>query len=173
MNIITFNAAYCLFPRATLEEHQSLLSCSSKGIYRKRGQALVKYMHRGFDIAFRVPAERVNCRRPSFPLGWRWLDDENTWVLPLDIVDVISPPATAPDSRPLRHDPSVVCNWRMQYGTNRGAVMHFSVMKSDLLRYRYLIVDQDLSAHLSRSMTVLYKEAQPRQADASGSDAVL
>ncbi|KAI0706624.1 hypothetical protein C8Q76DRAFT_630230, partial [Earliella scabrosa] len=150
MNVISSNMAYCLFPRATLEERQSLLSCSSKGIYRNRGAALAKYTRRGYQIEFRVPPETFSPQRPTFQLGWRWLDDENSWVLPLDVVGV--------DLSPHGQDPSAICNWRMQYGTNRGAVMHFSVLKSDVLRYRYLISDQDLSAHISRFMTLLYKQ---------------
>ncbi|KAI0745564.1 hypothetical protein C8Q76DRAFT_605408, partial [Earliella scabrosa] len=152
MNVINSKTAYCLFPRATLEERQSLLSCSSRGIYRNRNAALAKYAQRGYKITFHVPPETLSPRRQTFQLGWRWLDDENSWVLPLDVVGVdLSPPG---------QDSSAICNWRMQYGTNRGAVMHFNVLESDVLRYRYLISDQDLSIHISRFMTLLYKQGQ-------------
>lgn len=170
MNIITFRAAYCLFPQATLEERRSLLSSSNTGIYRNRGQALAKYMQRGFEIVFHIPTESFTCNRPSFPLGWRWIDDENSWVIPLDTSDVVRPAAdiarpgrAAGNSPPPCLDPSSICNWHLKYGPSKGVNVHFSVMKSDVLKYRYIISDPELSAHLSHFMGLLLREEHHSQ----------
>ncbi|RPD52704.1 hypothetical protein L226DRAFT_474018, partial [Lentinus tigrinus ALCF2SS1-7] len=155
MNVITYNKAYCLFARATLEAHRSLLSSSTHGIYRDRGQTLSKYTQRGFDFAFSIAHGDAT---PMFPLGWRWLDDMHTWVLPLDTTGIDSPRAPNALSMPLTHDPSVVCNWNMQQGSSRGVVMQFTIIKSDLLQYQYLVADKDLSTcignHLAKQHLV-------------------
>ena len=154
MNVITFNKAYCLFPRATLEAGRSLLSSSTQGVYRNRGKALAKYTERGFDVAFSLPPGDLAARKPMFPLGWRWLDDENSWVIPLDTFGVDVPSRPNQLSLPLVDDPSIVCNWQTQYSSTKGAIMRFAVIKSDLLRYRYVIADRDLSDYLARYLAI-------------------
>ncbi|KAI0694244.1 hypothetical protein C8T65DRAFT_585148, partial [Cerioporus squamosus] len=149
MNVISFEKAYCLFPRATLEERLSLLSSSSAGHSRRRRQSVAKYAIRGFTIIERIPF--TDLRAPSlFPLGWRWIDDSSSWVIPLDITDVAPSASPNKSSPPLLHDPVVVCNWEVQYTPLRGAVMRYVVAKSELLRYRYLIGDPDLAGKLER-----------------------
>ncbi|RPD63614.1 hypothetical protein L227DRAFT_496572 [Lentinus tigrinus ALCF2SS1-6] len=163
MNVIAFDKAYCLFPRATLEARCSLLSSSSKGVYRNRGQALAKYIQRGFNMTFSLPPGDQFSRVPMFPLGWRWLDDDNTWVIRLDTVGIDRPVAANALSLPLIHDPSVVCNWQVLYRPTKGATMQYSVMKSDLLQYGYVITDQDLSAYLGRYMALKHQEEEVKR----------
>lgn len=145
MNVIAYNKAYCLFAQATLEARRSLLSSSTRGIYRERGQALAKYTQRGFDFTF----SSTGGVTALFPLGWRWLDDMHSWVIALDLTGIDAPRAPNVLSPPLVHDPSAVCNWNVQYGSNRGAIMQFTTIKSDLLQYRYLVADEDLSTCLA------------------------
>ncbi|RPD52517.1 hypothetical protein L227DRAFT_514713 [Lentinus tigrinus ALCF2SS1-6] len=163
MNVIAFDKAYCLFPRATLEARRSLISSSSKGIYRSRGKALSKYIQRGFNVAFSLPPGDQFSRMPLFPLGWRWLDDEHTWVILLDTTGVGRPTTPNTLSSPLNHDPSVICNWQVLFKSTEGATMQYSVMKSDLLRYRYVVADQDLSAYLARYMAVKHREEEMKR----------
>lgn len=162
MNVIAFNKVYCLFPRATLEARCSLLSSSSKGIYQNRGQALAKYTWRGFNVVFSPPPGDQFCRMPTFPLGWRWLDDDNTWVIILDATGVDKPTPPNVLSVPL-YDPSEICNWQVVYAPMKGAFMQYAVMKSDLLRYRYVVSDQDLSGFLARYMALKHIEEGKRE----------
>ncbi|TFK82608.1 hypothetical protein K466DRAFT_500003, partial [Polyporus arcularius HHB13444] len=149
MNVISFEKAYCLFPRATLEERVSLLSSSSAGRSNRRRQSVAKYATRGFAIIERIPS--TDLRSPSlFALGWRWIDDSSSWVIALNTRDVAPPASPNRRSPPLVHDPVVVCNWEVQYTPLRGAVMHYVVARSELLRYRYLIGDPDLAGELGR-----------------------
>ncbi|KAI0703516.1 hypothetical protein C8T65DRAFT_578754, partial [Cerioporus squamosus] len=149
MNVISFEKAYCLFPRATLEERLSLLSSSSAGFSKRRRQSVAKYAIRGFTIIERIPFTDLRSPR-LFPLGWRWIDDSSSWVIPLDTTDVAPPASSNKRSSPLLHDPVVVCNWEVRYTPCRGVVMHYVVAKSELLRYRYLIGDPDLAGKLER-----------------------
>ncbi|KAI0715614.1 hypothetical protein C8T65DRAFT_573015 [Cerioporus squamosus] len=152
MNVISYESAYCLFPRATLEERLTLLSSSSKGIYRNRGEALAKYVERGFNVILTIPANSRQFSGPcsAFPLGWRWIDDDISWVVSLDMSGVNLPRPLNSQSSPVEHDPSSITNWHMRYNQTKGAVMHFSLVSSDLLGYSYLIGDQDLLAYLPR-----------------------
>ncbi len=154
MNVISFEAAYCLFPLATLEHRKSLLSSSTRGIYRNRGQCLAKYAERGYQIMFSVPENRWD-KAPTlslFPTGWRWIDDNNTWVLHLETDGVTLPGPQNSSSTPLRNDPVSVTNWYARSSTRSGLVMILRTFKSDLLGYRYLIADEDLWEHISLFM---------------------
>ncbi|KAI0694238.1 hypothetical protein C8T65DRAFT_585145 [Cerioporus squamosus] len=155
MNVISYESAYCLFPRATLEERITLLSSSTKGIYRNRGEALAKYVQRGFNVILTIPANSSQFSGPcsAFPLGWRWVDDDISWVVRLDTSGVDPPRPLNSHSLPVLHDPVSVTSWNMRYNQPKGAVMQFSTLNSDLLGYSYLIGDQDLVAYLSRYLT--------------------
>ncbi|KAI0703528.1 hypothetical protein C8T65DRAFT_696755 [Cerioporus squamosus] len=154
MNVISYESAYCLFPRATLEERTTLLSSSTKGIYRNRGEALAKYMERGFNVILTTPANSTQLYGPcsAFPLGWRWLDTSG-----------VNPPRPLNShSSPVLHDPVSVTNWNMQLNRSKGAVMRFSTVNSDLLGYSYLIGDEDLLAYVTRYLTLCLQTERDR-----------
>ncbi|TFK78930.1 hypothetical protein K466DRAFT_440461, partial [Polyporus arcularius HHB13444] len=155
MNVISYESAYCLFPRATLEERITLLSSSTKGIYRNRSEALAKYMERGFNVILTMPANsgRFSGTHFAFPSGWRWVDDNISWVVQLDTSGISHPRPLNSHSSPMLHDPVSVTNWNMRYNQPKGVVMQFSTVNSDLLGYSYLIGDQDLFAYLTRYLT--------------------
>ncbi|EIW56989.1 uncharacterized protein TRAVEDRAFT_81046, partial [Trametes versicolor FP-101664 SS1] len=85
MNVISYEKAYCLFPRATLEERRSLLSWSSQGRSKRRAEGLVKYASRGFKMLTHLHFAEYATHQPirSFPLKPRWIGDTDTWVLSL------------------------------------------------------------------------------------------
>ncbi|KAI0677691.1 hypothetical protein C8Q78DRAFT_1066155 [Trametes maxima] len=98
---------------------------------------------------------------PAFRLGWRWIDDSASWVLPLPLGGVArtpTPTPTASTSAPApapTHDPVAVCNWEVRYAPGRaaGAVMHFEVATGKVLRYRYLVTDEALLTYLGRELS--------------------
>ncbi|RPD67435.1 hypothetical protein L227DRAFT_491594 [Lentinus tigrinus ALCF2SS1-6] len=113
--------------------------------------------------------------KPAFPLGWRWIDDASSYVIPLPLTGVAAPPPPPPPpansataTAPLTHDPVAVCNWEVRYHyrdhhhhqhqhpgqrqRERGLVMHFEVATGKILRYRYLVTDELLLGHLVKEM---------------------
>lgn len=149
MNVLSFENAYCLFPRATLEERLSLLSSSCAGQSVRRESSVAKYVTRGFIVTDRIPPHDI--RRPYlFPLGWRWIDDSSSWVIPLNVDGIAFPPPHNSRTPRLLHDPVIVCNWEVGYTPHRGVKMNYLVARSELLRYRYLISDPDLARALER-----------------------
>ncbi|KAI0715519.1 hypothetical protein C8T65DRAFT_644040 [Cerioporus squamosus] len=151
MNVVSFEKAYCLFPRATLEARLSLLSSSCAGRSMRRQTSVAKYVARGFTITERIPPQDL--RLPYlFPLGWRWIDDSTSWVIPLNINGVTPPPPIS-SITPRLHNPVVVCNWEMQYKPLRG----------QLLRYRYLVGDLDLARTLEHYFSVKLREERYKE----------
>ena len=59
MNVISYEKAYCLFPRATLEERRALVSSSCLGRGRPHEDGLDKYRRRGYTIQYYLPAHEV------------------------------------------------------------------------------------------------------------------
>ncbi len=91
--------------------------------------------------------------KPSFRMGWRWIDDGSSWVLPLSQTGVSPPSAANASTPPLTHDPVAVCNWEVRYHPARGAVMHFEVAAGKVLRYRYLVTDDLLLGYLAKALS--------------------
>ncbi|KAH9856395.1 hypothetical protein C2E23DRAFT_699461, partial [Lenzites betulinus] len=85
MNVIAYDTAYCLFPRATLEERRSLLSWSSQGRSKRRAEGLVKYAARGFRMLEFLDDSELWQSEPnrSFPFGPRWMGDPSSWSISL------------------------------------------------------------------------------------------
>lgn len=156
MNVITFEAAYCLFPRATLQEHMTLVSSPTKGIYHNRDEALRKYRERNFTIAFSVPTDDFARKKPLFPLGWRWIDDQTSWVIRFSLSGIRSYLTDSPLSVSTVHDPVVITNWHMRCNSRRGGgvVMLLGIIKSEFLQHRYLITDQDLVAYIAQFLAL-------------------
>ncbi|KAI0650881.1 hypothetical protein C8Q79DRAFT_411333 [Trametes meyenii] len=101
-----------------------------------------------------TPAPRAASKSPpAFRLGWRWIDDSGSWVLPLPLAGVAR--ATAANTSTPAHDPVAVCNWEVRYASGRvgGVVMHFEVATGKVLRYRYLVTDEALLAYLGRELS--------------------
>ncbi len=59
MNVISYEKAYCLFPRATLEERRALVSSSCLGKGKPRQDGLEKYTRRGYSIMHYLPTHEI------------------------------------------------------------------------------------------------------------------
>uniref|UniRef100_A0A5K1K394 Cell surface hydrophobicity-associated protein n=1 Tax=Ganoderma boninense TaxID=34458 RepID=A0A5K1K394_9APHY len=61
MNVISYEKAYCLFPRATLEERRALVSssCLGRDGGTPREDGLDKYRRRGWTIHYYLPAHEI------------------------------------------------------------------------------------------------------------------
>ncbi|KAI1795024.1 hypothetical protein LXA43DRAFT_970716 [Ganoderma leucocontextum] len=59
MNVISYEKAYCLFPRATLEERRTLVSFSCRGKSKQRQDGLAKYERRGYTVMYYLPSHEI------------------------------------------------------------------------------------------------------------------
>ncbi|KAI0348783.1 hypothetical protein OH77DRAFT_1415982, partial [Trametes cingulata] len=145
LNVITFNTAYCLFPRATLHERRALLLRYPDGSPIEPENVAEQHDALGFE----PPLSHLEARQVtsiasnlSFPLGWRWIDDAATWVVSLDTVGVSGPLPANKHSTAMTHDPVSVCNYAIRYDSERGAWMDLGVAHASVLRYSYIISDE-------------------------------
>ena len=140
MNVISFDRAYCLFPRATLDERLSLV-CTSRqddvieAVYQK-------YAARGWSMIWSVddiervtpdPALRVN--------QCRWINDGNAWS-----IDLLLPPGFRESLRPLNErtkalgrDPVSITSWGQSISEDqRTCEMMFVQPQAINVFYRYV-----------------------------------
>lgn len=167
MNIITHNAAYSLYPRATFESRLALV-CPSPGI--NQNKAVEKYSSRGWNMIYELPTHRPSssltaslsspetrdlaASEPAFVSGSRWINDGHSWFFPLH------PPLPAPCHVSLYSSDRVspephylkIMNWQLAYPDAKvppqfifeGYVprMRYCLVKSTLLREVYMLTDE-------------------------------
>lgn len=149
MNAISYEKAYCLFPRATLEQRRSVLSFDGPPSDRIE-QCVQKYQQRGWIFC---DYRDLSHSDPAFHTGERWINDKLSWVIPLNTTDI--PPALPanPSSAPLSHDPVNICSWRV-CEPQRPAMIDFKILESPALRYFYVISNYDLYQYLKNRLSV-------------------
>ena len=142
MNVISYNAAYCLYPRATFEERRTVaMSVSTYG----EAEALGKYAIRGWKILYDIWAHEENKPQSSFYMHQiRWVDDNKSWVIPLDLTGVVMRPPLSATSDTFTWDPVVQNSWKLVRKKSDGLLMTYCVAKSTVFRYNYLIADPTL-----------------------------
>ncbi|KAH9896703.1 hypothetical protein C8Q73DRAFT_664433 [Cubamyces lactineus] len=138
LNIVTYNAAYSLYPQATLEEYRSLVL---NGGDQGKAAALEKYSRHGWQ-AIPNPSPLIQQLDHSLlHIGKsRWVCDEHTWTIPLSMEGVEPPKPASPTSPVLSWDPIVECGWKFVHSStprSRLVVVEFSVVRSTILRWRY------------------------------------
>ncbi|EIN14245.1 hypothetical protein PUNSTDRAFT_56791 [Punctularia strigosozonata HHB-11173 SS5] len=137
MNVITYNAAYSLYPRATFSEKISL------AMPRRTDdkEVLRKYEARGFKI-WKSDAWRHHQPTVFRANQVRWVDDPHTWVVNLDKPYSPDPPVPSSASTVLKTDPITHNSWQLvMVGVVGMVYMHLC---SPLFRYDYLLADTRL-----------------------------
>lgn len=165
MNIIAWDAAYCLFPMATLEHHCALQTAHSWGdeenqednISTKTRAALRKYAQRGFQtspVFGRTPENHAL----YLPGQIRRVNDAHSWTVRLDCAGV------DPHAAPFEWDPVLMNSfklWCSASGAQTRVKMDFRPTSSELFKYHYLISGSDQPYFKA---FVLFCEAQgPRE----------
>ncbi|KAI0349691.1 hypothetical protein OH77DRAFT_1431809 [Trametes cingulata] len=157
LNVISYERAYCLFPRATLHERRSLLLRASD--WQGESDELEFMVDRGYEIVETLFDESYRfvdaCK--CFTLGWRWVDDPDSWVIDFEVGGDITLPSPANALSSARtHDPLAICGYSLRYNTEEHAYMDFHVAESRAIEYSYVLgdlnsVDQLVTALLFKS----------------------
>jgi hypothetical protein len=145
MNVISYNRAYSLYPRATFDERETLLTPRNPEHRDIRFHAIQKYKDRGWRV-MQQPSLR---NEPLYAFGSRWIDDRYSWVIGLPPLSINAPPPT-PLSRPLPQDPVAVTNWAL-INTSEPIIDYYVVTGADL-QYDYVLSDLELFAHLREKL---------------------
>lgn len=135
MNVITFNRAYCLYPRATLEDRLSLV-CTGRDDME---EIYNKYRERGWYIIPFYDQAQIWTSDPTFTDMARWIDDGHSWSIPLpySFPQPIAP--VNPHSASLTRDPVSVTSWALMPDRRNRGYMHFYHVKSPQLFYPYVM----------------------------------
>jgi len=131
MNFITHDKAYSLYPRATFEQHRSLVFLRGTPA---RDKALAKYTERGWSALNSITEPDFYDLNSAFVRGPRFVGDSKTWTIPIfPKIDTPSQDGLVEmNSFLLRHD--ILLKPHLEF---------FSLF-SPQLRYRYLVCDEDL-----------------------------
>jgi hypothetical protein len=122
--------------------------------------ALSKYALRGWSIAARIWPHKTptsDSSGPFFLSTSRWVRDKHSWVVPLDVSGVSMRPRLSFSSPEFSWDPVVYNSWKLGTGDfpDKTLVMSYHGLGSTIIRYRYLVADEDL-----RSMFVEFFQQQ-------------
>ena len=112
MNVITFEKAYCLFPRATLDERLSLV-CTSRQDDTIEA-VFQKYATRGWNIIRSVDDIEHVTQDPALDVNQRrWIDDRYTWSINLPLPPFFKGSLASLNQRTkaLGRDPASVTSW--------------------------------------------------------------
>ncbi|KAJ8461943.1 hypothetical protein ONZ51_g11218 [Trametes cubensis] len=150
LNVISYEKAYCIFPRATLHENCALRNRAPEGVYIYSKREVEKYESRGITMMDEVdPAEQTRSDSSStFALGWRWIDDGASWVIKLDTQRITTLPTTNEVSTPLRYDPVTISGFSLRFDTTRKARLQYTIIDGPTTKYSYVLGDQDLIEQL-------------------------
>ncbi|KAH8092523.1 hypothetical protein BXZ70DRAFT_1010836 [Cristinia sonorae] len=110
MNVISYEKAYCLYPRATLHDHHTVINDLPPS--SSQPAALSKYKERGFTICNDIRCDEAVVDI-SFRLWNRSIGDSLCWSIPLDM-EGVGPGYLLPGKhQPLSHDPVSISQWRL------------------------------------------------------------
>lgn len=134
MNVISYEMAYCLYPRATLHEHHTLVSGEEAS--PTRPAALLKYSGRGFEIMVvdrgRLPAGSL------FAEDMRYMGDSQCWTVTLDTVGIQAFSWPISGQPLLSCDPVSATSWHQKIGISV-IYMSYRVSKFYKTSFHYLV----------------------------------
>lgn len=162
MNVISFEKAYSLYPKATFEERSSLVCATSDG--PRQEPAMKKYEQRGWKMVVCGQDEEIqshfHCDEELEK--YRWMGDAHCWTIHLDIANIHDRLHPNDDSPRLLHDPVVAASWLLGYIPGIGGLTMFDLLTEDkilLLGYVYL----DLPARASALLNAVKSSRDPKK----------
>lgn len=150
LNLISFDAAYSLYPRATFHERVSLIT--KKKTY-PLSPVMLKWAERGWKPFKSYLPEGMSQERYdlSFPSHSRWIDDGHSWTIRLDQTGLTPPPPLSRLSPQLTRDPVACTNWALVRPGPSGfyPTVYYKLAQATWLRHRYALCDDALIEELT------------------------
>jgi hypothetical protein len=152
MNIISYEKAYSLYPRATFEERRSLI-CATLGPHQE--PARQKYIVRGWTMLYSVTQAEQNYESSAFRTGLRRIGDRFSWIIPLSLegVDLARPRNLHINSFPC--DNLAAHTWCLSHPIHPDdeledatPKMVFKFFVSPVLRYHYIVADRNIGPEI-------------------------
>jgi len=134
MNVIAFDAAYSLYPRATFDFRCGL---SLAQISPREAKALAKYATRGWAIHSTIwPHEEDTLQRLFKVYDLRRMGDRDSWVIPLDTTNITLRSPFTLSSPPFTEDPAIFSSWKLTESTSESGQyrMAYHFLSSTILK---------------------------------------
>lgn len=143
LNVIAFDKAYCLYPRATLEERITLVCTTRHDEIIE--DVYARYIRRGWFLIRGFRSVPFYSSDPALSHFARYIDDGLSWSIPLvhEFSDEVE--GVNAWTGPLTHDPVSVSGWTMTARgecINDAAAIMFHRMENPELHYHY-VFDSD------------------------------
>lgn len=142
MNLITFDRAYCLYPRATLEDKISVICTSLSATVMD--VPYTKYWNRGWSIVS-FDDDILPSTVRTLQIGTTtWIGGGFVWSIPCpyNFQDEISP--FTPHSLSLTRDPASVASWALWQTHESIGRIRFSCFRDPNLFYYYVLANPDV-----------------------------
>ncbi|CAL1699944.1 unnamed protein product [Somion occarium] len=160
MNVISFENAYSLYPKATFEARSSLV-CATDG--PKQEPAMEKYKERGWTMVKQTSVAELKDLFHFKRASCRYMGDKYCWTIPLDkdsITELVQP-GIGKVSSMLTHDPVAASNWKLIYNPILGGSMHFDSLSETHLELKYVYASEQMVS-LLYSVTSLFPSHEVR-----------
>ncbi|KAI0083366.1 hypothetical protein BDY19DRAFT_702552 [Irpex rosettiformis] len=140
VNVISWDRAYSLYPRATFEHRKSV-------VLRRQNRQLMysiieKYGNRGFEFRYTIHDNDI-VSDPAFTSAQRWIGDGHSWVLELSTEGITLPPPITELSKPLTRDPCFLTTWRTVRRNWKVRMDFQSTGRVDGFYYEYVFLEED------------------------------
>lgn len=139
MNLVTWDRAVSLYPRATFEERRALVTYTKGAGFE---DAMLKYAARGYRIDTHLFVEDT-ASGSAFAFGRRWVGDGQCWAVALDTAGI------TPPTHPLALEANC---WELAYAPERDedadfgqCAVHSACLRSIVFRHRYVVTDDFLA----------------------------
>ena len=145
LNVISWDRAYSLYPRATFEDRTDLFL--RPGYYDREEPVLDRILDKYENLGWQLCGEPRGWYRSQYDLAFigvaRWIGDSHSWVIELDVDGVTLPPPVNEFSQPMTRDPCCLTSWWLKPGENDEPpnvppkLVH-GIQSSKLLTYNYV-----------------------------------
>ncbi|KAF5317751.1 hypothetical protein D9619_012541 [Psilocybe cf. subviscida] len=132
MNLITHDKAYCLFPRATLEERRALTYLSPSTGSEAKKSSYHKYTGRGWELLNSITRDEFDNPYSSFARGTRFIGDGKCWTVPV-----------LPLRRDLPESTVDINSFALEYDEELEPVFTFRHIDVNGLQQPYVLLEED------------------------------
>lgn len=142
MNLITFDCAYCLYPRATLEDKISVICTDLSATVMDT--AYTKYWDRGWSVVSFDDDILPSTLRSLRVDTTTWIGGGSVWSIPCPYPsrEEISP--ITPRSIRLTHDPASVTSWTLHQTHKSVGRITYSCFCDPNLFYYYILANTNV-----------------------------
>lgn len=159
MNVLTYRAAYSIFPKESFEKRRTI---SFEGREITAEEAIEKYIKRGWEFLsgdILMYSDTYFDRNSDFHLGKRWIGGPMTWVFPFDVTGVEDRIGAAKTDlpTPLSCDPFTFNSFSVTSGTHGGIKMDFDIVNTLFFHHSYT-ASPEFSFKLSTLFDCLLQE---------------